>query len=191
MWSDFAVAACKVFTVYIRACKLVHGSVGMVYEKMQSYNQALASYEAGVTLLDRLAISRTTPQDKHRRDLFLKYRELWRWAEKAMRGATIVAAKLRFVSARRLRVNTDESKHQQVGCRSVAFSWPLFHLFLPLDHFIPASYPGCDILASPPSLMSLPSHWCRTPTNVAPGCPSRCIGPESHFGCHHTISQSW
>ncbi|KAG9047132.1 hypothetical protein FS837_002963 [Tulasnella sp. UAMH 9824] len=66
---------------------------GMAYERSMNWKSALASYDSGITLLDRLAISRTTPQGKTKIELFTKYRELWRWAERTLRGAVILSAR--------------------------------------------------------------------------------------------------
>lgn len=70
--------------------------LGIAYERLQDLPSALKAYDAGIPLLDRLAVSRTTPQGKAKSDLFVKYRELWRWAERIFRGAVIVSAKLRY-----------------------------------------------------------------------------------------------
>ncbi|KAG8935289.1 hypothetical protein FRC01_003040 [Tulasnella sp. 417] len=68
---------------------------GITHERSMNFKLALASYDSGIALLDRLAISRTTPQGKTKTDLFTKYRELWRWAERTLRGAVILSARAR------------------------------------------------------------------------------------------------
>ncbi|KAG8959567.1 hypothetical protein FRC00_001448 [Tulasnella sp. 408] len=82
---------------------------GMAYERSMNFKSALASYDSGIALLDRLAISRTTPQGKTKIELFTKYRELWRWAERTLRGAVILSARARLVDKSRQTAGGDIS----------------------------------------------------------------------------------
>lgn len=88
--------------------------LAMAQERLHDFKAALASYGSGLALLDRLAISRTSPQPRNKADLFAKYRELWRWAERILRGAALVAAKLKYVGGSHLTIamSTDLQHHQ-------------------------------------------------------------------------------
>ncbi|KAG8875781.1 hypothetical protein FRB97_004721 [Tulasnella sp. 331] len=98
---------------------------GMAYERLQDLESALKAYDVGIPLLDRLAVSRANPQGKVKSDLFVKYRELWRWAERIFRGAVVTAAKIRSTTEalRYLRLYSLYSSHWPTTfrpiCRSV------------------------------------------------------------------------
>ncbi|KAG8896450.1 hypothetical protein FRB99_008885 [Tulasnella sp. 403] len=47
---------------------------GLAHERLLDFPAALSSYDAGISLLDRLAVSRASPQGKAKLDLFSKYR---------------------------------------------------------------------------------------------------------------------
>ncbi|KAG9019248.1 hypothetical protein FRB90_004810 [Tulasnella sp. 427] len=101
---------------------------GITYERKLDFKSALASYDSGISLLDRLAISRTTPQGKTKIELFTKYRELWRWAERILRGAVIISARANSISEtlRYLRLYSIYSYHWPSSfkphCRSAIYT---------------------------------------------------------------------
>ncbi|KAG8942346.1 hypothetical protein FRC04_003798 [Tulasnella sp. 424] len=101
---------------------------GLAHEKRLDFKAALVSYDSGIALLDRLAISRTTPQGKTKIELFTKYRELWRWAERIIRGAVIVSARTSSImeTLRHLRLYSIYSYHWpstfRPHCRSAIYT---------------------------------------------------------------------
>ncbi|KAG9033151.1 hypothetical protein FRB95_000493 [Tulasnella sp. JGI-2019a] len=120
---------------------------GMAYEQLQDLESALKAYDAGIPLLDRLAVSRANPQGKTKSDLFNKYRELWRWAERIFRGAIVTAARLRPTTEalRYLRLYSLYSIHWPPSfrpiCRSVIGSLHLRALCLTPPNSGPSTLP--------------------------------------------------
>lgn len=104
----------------------------MAYERSMNFKSALTSYDSGIALLDRLAISRTTPQGKTKIELFTKYRELWRWAERTLRGAAILSARARLVHLSRYLRTADSPRPPQFLDGNAPLSTAVFHLLIPL-----------------------------------------------------------
>lgn len=113
----------------------------MAHERLGDFAAALVAYDAGIPLLDRLAVSRASPQGKARNELFVKYRELWRWSERIFRGAVVVASKCRSVSSTSyLGLLLNESqKHLliQIYIRSTSLSPTLLALLITLAILLP------------------------------------------------------
>jgi len=67
----------------------------MAYESILDYVPALNAYDLGIPLLDTLALTKVNPIGKAKIESFGSYRELWRWSERLIRRAVIVAANIR------------------------------------------------------------------------------------------------
>ncbi|KDQ07095.1 hypothetical protein BOTBODRAFT_192620 [Botryobasidium botryosum FD-172 SS1] len=66
---------------------------GMAHEKLDNVSAALTAYDAAATSLERLALAKTIPSgDRQKWEMFNRHRELWRWAERALRRAAILAS---------------------------------------------------------------------------------------------------
>ncbi|KAG8923913.1 hypothetical protein FRC02_010802 [Tulasnella sp. 418] len=71
---------------------------GMSQELLHNYPQALEAYDAGTALLDRLSATRALPQSSLKMEHFKKFRELWRWTERLLWRAVVIAGKIRPIS---------------------------------------------------------------------------------------------
>jgi hypothetical protein len=70
----------------------------MSHEILLDTEAALTSYDSALTLLDRLTVAKfTAPTERGKVEAFERHRELWRWAERAMRRAVIAVSTTRLV----------------------------------------------------------------------------------------------
>jgi hypothetical protein len=62
-------------------------------ERLKQGEEALGAYEAALPLLQNLRIAHVVPSQTQSDPSFIKYRELWRWAERLLWRASCLASK--------------------------------------------------------------------------------------------------
>jgi hypothetical protein len=65
----------------------------MAHEKLKQPTEALANYELALPLLDELSVPSANATSPTPDPSFIKYRELWRWTERLLWRASVLASK--------------------------------------------------------------------------------------------------